>query len=168
MIRMFSPREFRKPGFEIRLRSFCGSFVEICGDDESAQKLCKHMSETWLVKFPTLTIVLKVKLQSSELRPRIWAVIVNVTAPHSQVQMRSPRRCPGRARCSPRGRTGRPRQKSNSELFNRNNFDIHYRSWNFTVQGYGGLRHVVDTADLLEVQAKRTRTRLRFVSNKDA
>ena len=53
------------------------------------------------------------------------------TAPHSQVQLRSPRRCPGRTRCSPRGRTSRPRQKSNYELFNRNNFNIRYWSWNY-------------------------------------
>ena len=53
------------------------------------------------------------------------------TAPHSQVQLRSPRRCPGRARYSPRGRTGRPQQKSNYELFNRNNFNIRYWSWSY-------------------------------------
>ena len=53
------------------------------------------------------------------------------TAPHTQVQIRSPRKCPGRAKCSPRGRTGRPRQKSNYELFNRNNFNIRYWSWNY-------------------------------------
>ena len=53
------------------------------------------------------------------------------TAPHSQVQQRSPRRCPGRTRCSPRGRTGRPRQKSNYEVFTCNNFHIRYWSWNY-------------------------------------
>ena len=52
-------------------------------------------------------------------------------APHNQVQLRSPRRCQGRARCSPRGWTGRPQQKSNYELFNRNNFNIRYWSWNY-------------------------------------
>ena len=58
---------------------------------------------------------------------------VNVldTAPHSQVQQRSPKRCPGRAIYSPRGRTGSPQQKSNYELFNRNNFNIRYWSWNY-------------------------------------
>ena len=53
------------------------------------------------------------------------------TAPHSQVQLRSPRRCQGRARYSHRGRTGRPQQKSNYELFNHNNFNIRYWSWNY-------------------------------------
>ena len=43
----------------------------------------------------------------------------------------SPRRCQGRTRCSPGGRTGRPQQKSNYELFNRNNFNIRYWSWNY-------------------------------------
>ena len=39
------------------------------------------------------------------------------------------RRCPGQARCAPRGRTGRLRQKSNYEPFNRNYFNIRYWSW---------------------------------------
>ena len=52
-------------------------------------------------------------------------------APHSQVQQRSPRGCSSQARYSPKGRTGRPWQKSNYELFNRNNFNIHYWSWNY-------------------------------------
>ena len=43
-------------------------------------------------------------------------VKVLVTAPHNEVQIRSPRRCQGRARYSPSGRTGRPQQKSNYEL----------------------------------------------------
>ena len=43
------------------------------------------------------------------------------TAPRSQAQQRSPRRCPSRARYSPSGRTSRPRQRSNYERFNRNN-----------------------------------------------
>ena len=34
-------------------------------------------------------------------------------------------------RCSPGGRTGRPQQKSNYELFNRNNLNIRYWSWNY-------------------------------------
>ena len=38
------------------------------------------------------------------------------SAPHNQVQLRFPRRCPGRTRYSPRGRTGRPQQKSNDEI----------------------------------------------------
>ena len=41
------------------------------------------------------------------------------------------RACPGRARYSPRGRTGRPQQKSNYEFFNRSNFNIRYWSWNY-------------------------------------
>ena len=32
---------------------------------------------------------------------------------------------------TPRGRTGRSKQKSNYELFNRNNFNIRYWSWNY-------------------------------------
>ena len=32
---------------------------------------------------------------------------------------------------SPYGPIGRPRQKSNYELFNRNNFNIRYWSWNY-------------------------------------
>ena len=53
------------------------------------------------------------------------------TAPHSQVQLRSPERCSGCARYSPSGRTSHPQQKSNYELFNRNNFNIRYWSWNY-------------------------------------
>ena len=51
--------------------------------------------------------------------------------PNSQKQIRSPRRCQGQTRYSPEGRTGRPQQKSNYELFNRNNFNIRYWSWNY-------------------------------------
>ena len=36
---------------------------------------------------------------------------------------------------SPYGPIGRPRQKSNYELFNRNNFNIRYWSWNQTQLG---------------------------------
>ena len=53
------------------------------------------------------------------------------TAPRNQAQKRSSRGCRGRTRYSPRGRTGRPQQKSNYELFNRNNFNIRYWSWNY-------------------------------------
>ena len=58
---------------------------------------------------------------------------VNVldTASHSQVQLRCPRICPSQARYSPHGWTGRPWQTPNYELFNRNNFNIHYWSWNY-------------------------------------
>ena len=52
-------------------------------------------------------------------------------APRSQAQPRPPERCPGRSRYSPRGRTSRLRQKSNYELFNRNNFNIRSWSWNY-------------------------------------
>ena len=51
--------------------------------------------------------------------------------PHSQVQQCPPRICSSQARYSPKGRTGQPWQKSNYELFNRNNFNIHYWSWNY-------------------------------------
>ncbi len=37
----------------------------------------------------------------------------------------------GRTRFSPSGQTGRPQQKSNYDLFNRNNFNIRYWSWNY-------------------------------------
>ena len=53
------------------------------------------------------------------------------TAPHSQVQERSPGGCPKHTRYTPEGWTGRPKQKSNYELFNRNNFNIRYWSWNY-------------------------------------
>ena len=51
--------------------------------------------------------------------------------PHSQVQPRPPIVCSNQARCSPKGRTGQLSHKSNYELFNRNNFNIHYWSWNY-------------------------------------
>mmetsp|Transcript_1574 Transcript_1574/g.959 ORF Transcript_1574/g.959 Transcript_1574/m.959 type:complete len:95 (+) Transcript_1574:715-999(+) len=53
------------------------------------------------------------------------------TTPHSQVQLRFQEECSGCARYSPRGRTSHPQQKSNYELFNRNNFNIRYWSWNY-------------------------------------
>ena len=52
-------------------------------------------------------------------------------APHSQVQLQSLSICQNKTRCSPRGRTGLLQQKSNYELFNRNNFNIRYWSWNY-------------------------------------
>ena len=58
-------------------------------------------------------------------------VKVSRTAPHSQVQLLSPRRCKSRSRYSPGRRSGRPQQKSNYELFNRNSFNIRYWSWNY-------------------------------------
>ena len=51
--------------------------------------------------------------------------------PHSQVQLQSLSICQNKTRCSPRGRTGLLQQKSNYELFNRNNFNIRYWSWNY-------------------------------------
>ena len=33
------------------LRNCCGSFAEICGDDESAPRLRRNMSKSWLDKF---------------------------------------------------------------------------------------------------------------------
>ena len=65
---------FASQDFEIRLRLLCESFAENCGDlrriqivhvklptsiaqirgdDDSAQKLCRKTSESWLVKFPS-------------------------------------------------------------------------------------------------------------------
>ena len=44
-------------------------------------------------------------------------------------QSSAARRCAGQARCRPTGRAGRPRQKSNYEFLNRNNFNIRYWSW---------------------------------------
>ena len=57
---------FASQYFDIRLRNFCGSLrrlsfstikrptsiAEICGDDESAQKLRREIYKSWLVKFP--------------------------------------------------------------------------------------------------------------------
>ena len=58
---------------------------------------------------------------------------VNVldNTPHSQVQLCFQDKCSGCAKYSPRGRTSHPQQKSNYELFNRNNFNIRYWSWNY-------------------------------------
>ena len=53
------------------------------------------------------------------------------STPHNQVQLCYPRRCQGQTRYSPRGRTSCPQQNSNYELFNRNNFNIRYWSWNY-------------------------------------
>ena len=49
--------EFREPGLLsfLLLRDSSEGFAEICrDDDESAQKVCRQMSESWLVKFPRL------------------------------------------------------------------------------------------------------------------
>ena len=51
--------------------------------------------------------------------------------PHSQVQKNCPSKCQSKTKYSPRGRTGQLQQTSNYELFNRNNFNIHYWSWNY-------------------------------------
>ena len=58
---------------------------------------------------------------------------VNVlnNTPHSQVQLYFQDKCSGCAKYSPRGRTSHPQQKSNYELFNRNNLNIRYWSWNY-------------------------------------
>ena len=53
------------------------------------------------------------------------------TTPHIEAQQRSPRKWSSRTMFSPSGWTGRPSQKSNYELFNRNNFNIRYWSWNY-------------------------------------
>ena len=55
----------------------------------------------------------------------------NTKVEPSLLQLSACKSRPGRARYSPGGRTGRPRQKSNYELFNRNNFNIRYWSWNY-------------------------------------
>ena len=51
--------------------------------------------------------------------------------PHIEMQQRSPRKCPSQTRFSPKERTSRLQQKSNYELFNHNNFNIRYWSWNY-------------------------------------
>ena len=53
------------------------------------------------------------------------------TMPHSQVQTHSPKICPGCTRYMPRRQTSHARQRSNYELFNRNNFNICFWSWNY-------------------------------------
>ena len=56
-------------------------------------------------------------------------VNVLVPAPHSEVQTHSPGRCRRREVYQPLGRTFAHRQKPNYELFNRNNFNRRYWSW---------------------------------------
>ena len=58
-------------------------------------------------------------------------VKVKDPAPHNEVQIRSPWKGQMRATYSPLGRTGGTWQNSNYELFNRNNFNIRYWSWNY-------------------------------------
>ena len=58
-------------------------------------------------------------------------VKVKDPAPHNKVQIRSPWKGQMRATYSPLGRTGGTWQNSNYELFNRNNFNIRYWSWNY-------------------------------------
>ena len=50
---------------------------------------------------------------------------------YDQAQQRESNLCKVQTMYSPRGWTDRPPQISNYEHFNRNNFNIHYRSWNY-------------------------------------
>ena len=58
---------------------------------------------------------------------------VNVAriAPRNQAQLHFPRGCQNRSRYTREARTTRSQQKPNYELFNRNNFNIRYWSWNY-------------------------------------
>ena len=58
-------------------------------------------------------------------------VKVKDPAPHNKVQIRSPWKGQMRVTYSPLGRTDGTWQNSNYELFNRNNFNIRYWSWNY-------------------------------------
>ena len=53
-------------------------------------------------------------------------------APHNEVQIQSSEKdAQGHSDAHPQGRTDCPRQKSNYELFERNNFNIRLCSWNY-------------------------------------
>ena len=58
-------------------------------------------------------------------------VIAKNVTPHSQVQHYTYYNCLDQSRCLPNGQTSSSKQKSNYELFNRNNFNICFWSWNY-------------------------------------
>ena len=60
-----------------------------------------------------------------------FKVKVLAYVPLNKEQTHSPGRCRWRITYQPLGRTEPHRQKSNYELFNRNNFNIRYWSWNY-------------------------------------
>ena len=85
---------FASQNFGIFLRSFCRSIAENCGDlrrlsffphkmaqriaencgdEESAQKLRRKISKSWLAKFPTIMYIFFIALKHPLIRPRPWA-----------------------------------------------------------------------------------------------